>query len=138
MSARSLPTAVALDVTIIAISAGLQHTCAVSNAGDVYCWGANERGQVGDGVRAGLAVPPTGPNPYLIDAPHRLEGVGRFESVDASLGRHTCAISSEGRALCWGSNDRGELGLGVRRLAVGVEHSVQFSMSSTAVPLLDP
>jgi alpha-tubulin suppressor-like RCC1 family protein len=38
-----------LGVPIKAVRAGLNHTLALSEAGDVYAWGANESGQLGLG-----------------------------------------------------------------------------------------
>lgn len=40
------------------ISAGSRHSCALSAAGDPYCWGEGTRGEVGSGTRAGPFVVP--------------------------------------------------------------------------------
>ncbi|MGK7311521.1 MAG: hypothetical protein ACN0LA_04720 [Candidatus Longimicrobiales bacterium M2_2A_002] len=32
------------------LNAGESNTCGVSSAGEAYCWGFNDRGQVGDGT----------------------------------------------------------------------------------------
>lgn len=34
-------------VGVISVSAGFAHTCAVTGAGDLYCWGDNSFGQLG-------------------------------------------------------------------------------------------
>ena len=67
-----------------AISSGLSHSCAITQSGDIRCWGTNDRGQ--------LDVP-------VID--------GTFVSVSAS-GNHTCAIDSNTQVHCWGLNTAGQ------------------------------
>lgn len=76
------------------------HACSVSEMDGLRCWGFNHRGELGidsseiEGVRE--------------PAPVALEGV-----VDVAVGSlHTCAVTREGRVYCWGSNRRGELGVG--------------------------
>src|SRR5207253_870382 len=53
-------TTTGLTTTNVAsISAGYAHTCAVTIAGQAYCWGANWYGQVGDGTTGVSALVPT-------------------------------------------------------------------------------
>jgi hypothetical protein len=76
-----------------------QHTCAVLATGGVVCWGANDRGQLGDGTRE----PRPKPTPV----------VGLDDAVAVAAGwSHSCAIRRNGRVSCWGANDRGQLGDG--------------------------
>ncbi len=89
----------------IEVGAGLNHTCALLNNGDVRCWGANESGQagVGDTTPIGSTVPATMGVPADLGAP----------AVDIAVGdNHTCALLDNGEFRCWGSNNAGELGLG--------------------------
>jgi hypothetical protein len=72
--------------------------------GVAYCWGMNDLGQTGtDGAGAGscgIACVPT---------PTPVAGGLRFREI--STGRtHTCALTDEGVAYCWGSNRFGQLG----------------------------
>ena len=82
-----------------AVSAGGGFTCAVTTEGDAWCWGRNDRGQLGLGdtkprVRATL-VP----------------GVDRLVQIAAGM-RHACALRSDGAVFCWGDNQVGETGTG--------------------------
>ena len=73
------------------------HTCALTGIGDAYCWGENERGQVGDGTTADRL------------APTAVVGGLIFTSIDAGF-RHTCGRDNTGALYCWGSNGAGQLG----------------------------
>jgi alpha-tubulin suppressor-like RCC1 family protein len=80
------------------IGVGDKHTCGVTISGNVYCWGRNDRGQLGSASRTNRAKP--------IGA----AGFGGFESVVAGYG-HTCGRTTDGAAYCWGANDYGQLGV---------------------------
>ena len=101
--------AVVLDtLEWVAVSAGREHTCALSVDARLACWGANDRGQLGTGDSADRS-----------DATFVLTSV-RFLAV-SSGGRHTCAIDLERELWCWGANDLGQLGDGTswdRRIPV--------------------
>jgi alpha-tubulin suppressor-like RCC1 family protein len=81
------------------LSAGFGHTCAVTTAGEAYCWGSNQNGQLGNGSTQGTATPV------------RVTGERRFLEVRAG-DRHTCGLDVDFRAYCWGLNNRGQLGDG--------------------------
>jgi len=82
------------------VSQGDYHGCALTATGGVVCWGYNAQGQVGDGTTTNRLTPVqvTGLN----------SGVTQLVAGDY----HTCAITSAGTAMCWGSNASGELGDG--------------------------
>jgi alpha-tubulin suppressor-like RCC1 family protein len=94
---RLSPTAVEVvsDVKFASITAGDQHTCALTAKGRAYCWGNNGDGRLGVGETDGV----------------RVVGGLKFASIDAGY-RHTCALTAQGRAYCWGDNELGELGTG--------------------------
>jgi alpha-tubulin suppressor-like RCC1 family protein len=83
---------------------GRNHACASRKTGAVVCWGDGSRGQLGDGqarTDAGAAQPS-----YVLVA-----GVTTAVGVAAG-GDHSCALTRTSAILCWGANDRGQLGDG--------------------------
>ncbi len=83
------------------VSAGGRHSCGIRTSGRLFCWGADDRGQLGDG---GTNTPQ--PMPVEVAG-------GETDWVAVSAGYdHTCALRSSGRLYCWGIDDNGELGDG--------------------------
>ena len=76
--------------------------CAVITNGDVWCWGYNGDGQLGNGSTPDTA-PHTAPVKVLLPGPAR-DVVGG--------GYHACALLDAGSVWCWGDNNSGELGNG--------------------------
>ncbi len=72
------------DVEFIQVSAGNWHSCGITMAGDIRCWGSNDDGRV-SGTPIG----------------------GRFVQIEAG-DRHTCAVRDNGIVVCWGKNDKGQ------------------------------
>jgi len=81
-----------------AIAASGGHTCALLFDGDVWCWGNNRYGQLGDGTTENR------------DTPVQILQLGGMRSLTAG-GNHTCAIDENGQMLCWGWNHYGQLGV---------------------------
>jgi alpha-tubulin suppressor-like RCC1 family protein len=105
---RSVPVAVTGGHTFQVIAAGgftIGHTCAVTTSGNAYCWGDNERGQLGNGT-GGLGDEDLTANPVPAPVTTKLT----FIAVTAGLGRHTCGFTGTGDAYCWGENTFGALG----------------------------
>lgn len=95
------PAAVMGTTRFEAIVAGYQHSCALASDGNVWCWGVNEAGQLGDGSATDR------------DAPVRVAGTRRFKRLATAVtSSHTCAIATDGAAWCWGFNADGQLGNG--------------------------
>ena len=81
---------------------GGSHRCALTIAGGVMCWGANDSGQLGIGTTDYSATPVT-PLGLKTGVLH----------VSAGLG-HSCVVKINGTVLCWGDGDSGQIGDGAR------------------------
>ncbi|TDR44016.1 alpha-tubulin suppressor-like RCC1 family protein [Tahibacter aquaticus] len=101
VTARTTPVPVSgLGSGVDSVSLGEFHSCALLSSGAVKCWGLNDYGQVGDGGNTQQLLP--------VDVAGL--GAGSTSSIEAG-GRHTCARSGGG-LLCWGINNRAQLGDG--------------------------
>ena len=79
-----------------AFALGANHSCS-EYIGGVFCWGANESGQLGNGTTVDSNVP--------------VLTYGMLYSV-AGGDNHTCAVHELGGVYCWGGNQSGQLGDG--------------------------
>ena len=100
------------------VSTGSAHTCARTQAGDMYCWGNNVYGQLGNDSTTNSV------NPVLVHGGHA------FESID--LGSFaSCGVTSAGVAYCWGDNGYGQLGNGAS--GWGTKSTVPVAVDTTGV-----
>ena len=98
---RLTPVAVnGLRTGVAVLAAGVQHTCALTTAGGVVCWGSASAGQLG----AGPVTPPL--------TPVAVTGLSSGVTAIAAGAFHTCAVTSAGGVMCWGYNGQGQLGDG--------------------------
>ncbi|MEP9413586.1 protein kinase [Gordonia sp. VNQ95] len=80
------PTKVPGLRNVTAVAVGIGNACAITRAADLYCWGKNETGQIGDGTQQNQL------SPVKIDLP---------AVTSVSLGpNNTCAAA--GQVYCWG------------------------------------
>lgn len=109
----------------LAVSVGEEHSCAVTAAGGVKCWGADFFGQLGDGTTQEAHVP--------VDVSGLTSGAA---SVSAGL-NYACALTTAGGVKCWGYGQNGQLGGGgaiISRVPVDVTGltSGVFAISATS------
>jgi alpha-tubulin suppressor-like RCC1 family protein len=96
---RLTPALVPGLTDVVQLALGPSHTCALTKAGAVLCWGWNVHGQVGNGTVSQFIATPT--------------VVGVPKATQIALGfQHTCARLEDGTARCWGYNGFGNLGDG--------------------------
>ena len=93
------PTNVDTQLRFARLSSGGSHTCAVTGTGEIYCWGNNWNGQLGDGSQGTRTLPVT------------MVSTETFTTVSAGSA-HPCALTESGVAYCWGGNGDGQLGDG--------------------------
>ena len=95
-----MPRQVGTTETYLRVMAGLIHTCALRNDATLWCWGANETGQLGIQDAVGAVLPET--------------QVALAEPVSSASTSwfHSCAIVQGGELYCWGRNVEGQLGTG--------------------------
>jgi hypothetical protein len=118
------------------LALGRRFGCAVTRAGAVLCFGDNQHGQLGAGLRAERS-----------DTPVVVLGVTGARRVAAGE-THACALLGDGTVRCWGNNDRGQTGGGARYLPAarelvraenvpGVKGAVELAASASTTCALD-
>ncbi len=100
---RAQPAAVAGSHVFSALTAGRRHACGVTSAGVAYCWGGNNRGQLGVPLTTGES-----------DVPVAVATEARFTAIGAGH-MHTCGLATDSLIWCWGRGT--ELGdsIGINR-----------------------
>ncbi len=96
-SATPVPVAGITDAR--AIELGEKHSCAYTAANEIWCWGSNSKGQLGDNGASG-AMSPTPVKVVGLTVPKEVSGAGE----------HTCARTENGAVFCWGDNGFGQGG----------------------------
>jgi len=93
------PTLVTGLPPVTSIASAATHTCAITVDRQLWCWGMNYQGVLGDGTEEDRPTP----------AP-----VGGIDDVReiAVGGSHSCAIRGDESLWCWGSNAFGQLAVG--------------------------
>ena len=92
---------VGLSSDVVAVSAGPAHTCALTSAGAVSCWGWNDSGQLGDGSVTNASLPRQVVG--LVSGVSRIS-TGGTTPISLLGGGFSCAVTAAGAATCWGNN----------------------------------
>src|SRR5262245_8988899 len=126
------------------MAAGSMHACDISSGGFVWCWGLNGReGRIG-GATMGDNAMSTAP----VFVPNTGWNALRFTEL-SSYGTHTCGITVDAKAYCWGNNSWGQLGaasnvsqsntpllvagnLSFRQVSAGADHSCGVTTDNRA------
>lgn len=94
------PVRVGVDSGWASVAVGQGHACALRLDGTLWCWGRNERGQLGQGSNL----------PELVRSPQRVGAARDWVALDVGQD-HSCALRSDGTLWCWGANFASQLGL---------------------------
>ncbi len=87
---------------VIDISCGNSHSLVLTNCGEVYAWGKNREGQIGNGC-----------NSWSQSKPIKVNGFNNERVVMISCGwSHSMALTECGHVYSWGDNEYGQLGIG--------------------------
>lgn len=88
------------------VATGRNHTCALTTANEIRCWGDNRYGQLRTTPTACPSATSTWPQDCSLTPLPIQCGAGevcKFQSLAAG-GERTCAVDTDGRAWCWGSD----------------------------------
>ena len=111
--------------TIKQIASGGISSCVIASDDKAYCWGSNNFGQLGNGNLKNSSTP----------TPVSTTGVlaGKTIKQITAGTEFTCAIASDDKAYCWGSNSSGELGNN-STINSGVPTHVYAPKENTTIP----
>lgn len=97
------------NIKIKKITAGLYHTIAISENGELYTWGRGLYGVLGNGSNSFSLEPEVNDElKTLREEDPEGKTIDKIESAD----EYTAALMKDGSLFVWGKNDRGQLGTG--------------------------
>jgi len=86
------------QVMSLASSINSKFTCALTQSGKVYCWGANDKGQLGNGNYDGTHTP------------QLISSSDNFTFTDIQVNNEFACAGDGVSVICWGANENGQLG----------------------------
>lgn len=93
-------------VDIAQVALGDIFGCARTHGGQVYCWGDNDEGQIGqESMEPIFGDTPDEVPPSLVDLGYSAKWIATGQD-------HACAVMLDGKVRCWGDNAFGQLGIG--------------------------
>lgn len=99
----SSPVEVSSELAFARLGAGYHHTCALTAAGDAWCWGWDDYGTLGTAEPVATCGDALDGPLGCSGEPLPVAGGFAFAAVAPSL-RHTCALRDDGAAFCWGNS----------------------------------
>ena len=82
---------------VVDVEGGQDHTCAVTDLDELYCWGQNADGQLGNGTLVNEATP------QLVSLPSTIDAITLGDNF-------ACALLQSDQVYCWGEGDDFQLG----------------------------
>ena len=90
------------ELDLVYLENGYNHSLGVTTSGEVYAWGDNTYGQLGNGQMGTTSNVPVKVQ-MPADTTVLMVAGGQY---------HSAALTNDGRVFTWGRNNRGQLGLG--------------------------
>lgn len=138
--------AIPLGTRITQIVAGYEHSLALSSAGQLYAWGYNNHGQLGNATTTNIALP-------VAVSAGAIPVRARITRIAAGYD-HSLALDASGQPYAWGRDGNGELGINstsdasvpsrvslsgipsdvtITQIAAGSEHSLALSSTGQLI-----
>ena len=110
------------------IGVGQRHSCGIKD-GNVWCWGLNDKGELGNGGNTDSRYPVQ---------VKKVGGTALTGVTNLSVGQyHGCATTTDQTMWCWGNNEYGQLGLGTASSAVTLATQVLQKAGVSLTGVLD-
>lgn len=103
---KKIPTQVLGLEEATSVAAGSRHSCALMQNGEIWCWGWNKKGQLGNGS----VNPDQGGMPTGVPTPTKVQELTFADQIALGV-YHSCAVKN-GEVWCWGEKTFGKTGNG--------------------------